>query len=182
MNAQGTSKHPQDLSEALVMQSQGAEGRMNGSPGGGHLGRRSEGTNGRQNPPDAQGTSESPQNPSGRVVMHLPGAHGQVNDSQGGRHRGPLTTETACLGCVPDAQKASGRPSGSFGDPWSAAHAFSMAATQPPGRGRRINETARGSLAETTEEQKDSPKVQGPLRTLPRRANDILTQSPTADG
>jgi hypothetical protein len=59
-NAQGTSKRPQDLSEALVTQSQGAEGRMNGSPGGGRLGRQGEGTNGRRNPPDAQGTSESP--------------------------------------------------------------------------------------------------------------------------
>jgi hypothetical protein len=45
MNAQGTSKHPQDLSEALVTQSQGAEGRMNGSPGGGRLVRRGKGTN-----------------------------------------------------------------------------------------------------------------------------------------
>jgi hypothetical protein len=45
-NAQETSKRPQDLSEALVMQSQGAEGRMNGSPGGGRLGWQGEGTNG----------------------------------------------------------------------------------------------------------------------------------------
>jgi hypothetical protein len=114
--------------------------------------------------------------------MHSPGAHGQVNNSQGGRHRGPLTTEMTHLGCVPGAQRASGRPSGSFGDPRSAAHAFGMAATQPPGRGRRIDETARGLLAEMTEGQKDSPKVQGPSRTLPRQANDVLTQSPVADG
>jgi hypothetical protein len=180
-NAQGTSKRPQDLSEALVTQSQGAEGRMNGSPGGGCLGQRGEGTNGRRNPPDAQGTSESPQDPSGRVVTHSPGAHGRVDDSQGGRHRGLLTTETTHLGRVPNAQGASGRPSGSFGDPRTAAHAFGMAATQPPRQGRRIDETIKGSLTETTEGQKDSPKVRGPSRTLPRQANDILTQSPVAD-
>jgi hypothetical protein len=45
-NAQGTSKHSQDLSEALVTQSQGAEGQMNGSPGGGCLGWWGKGTNG----------------------------------------------------------------------------------------------------------------------------------------
>jgi hypothetical protein len=91
-------------------------------------------------------------------------------------------TETTHLGHVPDAQKASGRPSESFGDPRSTAHVFGMAATQPPGRGWQIDETARGSLAEMTEEQKDSPKVWGPSGIFPRRANDILTQLPVADG
>jgi hypothetical protein len=90
-------------------------------------------------------------------------------------------TETTHLGRVPNAQGASGRPSGSFGDPRTAAHAFSMAATQPPRQGRRIDETVKGSLTEMTEGQKDSPKVWGPSRTLPRQANDILTQSPVAD-
>jgi hypothetical protein len=40
----------------------------------------------------------------------------------------------------------------------------------------------KGLLTEMTEEQKDSPKVQGPLRIFPRRANDILMQLPVADG
>jgi hypothetical protein len=132
-NAQGTSKRPQDLSEALITQSQGAEGQMNRSLGGGRLEQRGEGTNGRQNPLDAQETSGSPQDLSGRVVTHSPGAHGQVDNSQGGRYQGLLTTETTCLGHVPGAQKASGRPSGSFGVPRTAAHTFGMAATQPPG-------------------------------------------------
>jgi hypothetical protein len=106
---------------------------MNRSLEGGCLGQRGKGTNGQQNPLDAQGTSESPQDPSERVVMHSPGTHGQVNDSQGGRHQGLLTMETTRLRCVSGAQKASGRPSGSFGDPRTSAHAFGMAATQPPG-------------------------------------------------
>jgi hypothetical protein len=43
-DAQGTSECPQDPFGGLVTQSQGVEGWMNGSPGGGHLGQRGKGT------------------------------------------------------------------------------------------------------------------------------------------
>jgi hypothetical protein len=80
-DAQGTSKRPQDLVEALVLHSPGADSRDDESVGGGHLGRWGKEVDGERDSMDAQGTSECPQDPFGSLVTQLPGADGQDNES-----------------------------------------------------------------------------------------------------
>jgi hypothetical protein len=84
MDAQGTSQCPQDLVEALISHSPGADGRNDESIGEGHLGRWGKEVNGEQGSTDAQGTSECPQDPFGSLIMQLPGTDGQDDKSMDG--------------------------------------------------------------------------------------------------
>jgi hypothetical protein len=81
MDAQGTSKHPQDPVEALVLHSPGADSRDDESIGGGHLGRWGKEVDGERDSTDAQGTSECPQDPFGSLVTQSSGTDGQDDES-----------------------------------------------------------------------------------------------------